>query len=72
MCLLRYQLDVVHGDHACSVATTTDQPLGIDLLLDDELIALGETQLVVVVTDVGVECFNMSATERDPVYVTWN
>ena len=58
-CPLRW-FDIVHGYNASPVAKATDEPLGIDLLLDSQQISFSEAQLVTVVTDVSVESFHSS------------
>ena len=63
----RHGLDVVGGDYPRAVAKATDQPLGVDLLLHHQNVALVEAEFVVVFTDVGVQCLHTSAegeTER--------
>ena len=53
------RLDVVHRYDSCAVAKATDDPLRVDLLLDKQEVPLGETEFIIIITDVGVESFHL-------------
>ncbi len=57
-------LDVVHGDYPCPVAKAADEPLGVNLFLNEQDFPLVETELVVVVTDVCVQGLHMPAGQQ--------
>lgn len=59
------RLDIIDRNYPSLVAKATDEPLGVDLLLNDEEVPLSEAQLIGIVTNIGVQCLHCPVGEGE-------